>query len=128
MEFVSRLRPLTKVNLSKTGVDVFFDSYTAITLTASGVLSDISSSSTLKPYLLSSKRLLFSVDIPVLRVTSIVWLLLNILLLLVNPNFLRVTFTVALPEVSFNPLNVISFPPFVIVTWSDVKGSVDPSG
>ena len=47
--FVLRLRPLTKVNLSNTGVDVFLDSYTATTLTTSGTLRDISSSSTLNP-------------------------------------------------------------------------------
>ena len=32
-----------------------------------------------------------------------------------------------LAVVSDKPLKVISFPPFVIVTWSDVRVSIDPS-
>ena len=48
--------------------------------------------------------------------------------MLVRPSFLRVTFTTALPLDSFNPLKVITFPLFVISTWSSVNGSVEPSG
>ena len=41
--------PDTKVSLSKTGVFVSLDSYTAHTFTTSGTFNDISSSSTLNP-------------------------------------------------------------------------------
>ena len=125
---VLRLNPLTNVSLSKTGVDVFFDSRIAMTLATSGVLSDISSSSTLNPYLPSPIRLLFSVEIPVLLVTSSCWLLEYTLVLLVIPIFLRVTLTVALPLVFDKPLKTTSLPLFVMVTWSDVSFSTLPSG
>ena len=48
--------------------------------------------------------------------------------MLVIPSFLRVTPTVtSLAVVSFNPENVIVSPPLVIETWSEVKGSIEPS-
>ena len=46
---VFRFNPLINFSLSNVGVAVVFDSYTATILTTSGTLSDISSSSTLKP-------------------------------------------------------------------------------
>ena len=47
--FVSNANPVANVNLSKTGVDVSVDSYTARILTTSGTFKDISLSSTLNP-------------------------------------------------------------------------------
>ena len=127
--FWLRFNPDTNFNLSKTGAFVSLDSNIATTFTTSGTFKDISSSSTLRPYASLGSSKLLKVEIPTVLVTSTFWLLTKSFVLLVKPNFLRVTFTVAVVFVPLlKPLNVIMFPLFVISTWSDVNGSVVPSG
>ena len=124
---VFKFNPATNFNLSNTGVLVSFDSRTAISSITSGTFNDISESSTLNPYAALGSNKLVKVETPTVLVTSTFWLLTKSLVLLVKPSFLRVTFTTADPLDSFNPLKVITFPLFVISTWSSVNGSVVPS-
>ena len=68
---------------------------------------------------------MFTLDV---LVTSSVWLLTKSFVLLVVPNFLRVTFTTAAPLDLDRPLKVTVSPPLTILNWSSVNVSVVPSG
>ena len=110
------------------------DSKTPTTFTTSGILSDITLSSTLNPNAVVFCVSPFVVDIPEFVRLTLILLLLSNVFCFTFISFLRtVVFTttlVAPAPTKLDPVNpwiVNVWPLFDIVTWSDVKGAISPA-